>query len=257
MNVLTSDRTKHGGKPSGGSAPARPFSAQRKRTVKPSQGTGGEATDNTADSARSDKPATATTPSTAKTATTTPTTSVRGRSRHKRSRGRLAAEWAFIFAVAFSVAMLVRATVVQAFFIPSESMTPTLEIGDRLLVDKVSFRVREIHRSEVIVFKRPSALKEDYKDLIKRVIGLPGDLVEGRDNKVFINGVELDESAYLPAGTVTEAFAPVRVPVDAYFVMGDNRSGSYDSRAWGTVDSDLVVGKAIITVWPVNRASFL
>ncbi len=181
----------------------------------------------------------------------------RGRSRHARSSGRLIAEWTFILVVALSVAMLVRATVVQAFYIPSKSMVPTLMVGDRLLVDKVSYHVREIQRGEVIVFERPPAVNPEFKDLIKRVIGLPGDLVEGRSNQVFINGKLLKEDSYLPAGTKTSAFAPVRVPIDSYFVMGDNREGSWDSRFWGTVERKLVVGKAIVTVWPVTRIGSL
>jgi signal peptidase I len=181
----------------------------------------------------------------------------RGRSRHSRNPVRLAVEWIFILVVALSVAMLVRATVVQAFYIPSKSMVPTLMVGDRLLVDKVSFRVREIQRGEVIVFDRPPDVNPEFKELIKRVIGLPGDLVEGHDNQVFINGTPLKESGYLPAGTVTKDFVAVRVPIDSYFVMGDNRENSYDSRYWGTVERKLVVGKAIVTVWPVTRIGSL
>jgi signal peptidase I len=176
----------------------------------------------------------------------------RGRNRRGRGLARVIAEWVAIITVALSVALLVRATVVQAFWIPSTSMTPTLKVGDRLLVDKVSFQVREIHRGEIIVFERPATLKEDFKDLIKRVIGLPGDTVEGHDGAVFVNGKRLPEP-YLPAGLTTKDFAPQRVPIDNYFVMGDNREVSWDSRYWGTVERKLVVGKAIVRVWPPSQ----
>ncbi len=176
----------------------------------------------------------------------------RGRNRHGRGLVRVVGEWIAIIAVALSVALLVRATVVQAFWIPSTSMTPTLMVGDRLLVDKVSFQVREIHRGEIIVFERPATLKEDFKDLIKRVVGLPGDIVEGHDGGVFVNGKRLPEP-YLPAGLTTKDFPPQQVPIDNYFVMGDNREVSWDSRYWGTVERKLVVGKAIVRVWPPSQ----
>ena len=180
----------------------------------------------------------------------------KGRNRHGRGLARILAEWLAIIAVALSVALLVRATVIQAFWIPSTSMTPTLQVNDRLLVDKVSFQVREIGRGEIIVFERPAKLQEDFKDLIKRVVGLPGDTVEGRDGAVFVNGKKLAEP-YLPAGVITKDFPPQQVPIDNYFVMGDNREVSWDSRYWGTVERKLVVGKAILRVWPPSQAGRL
>jgi signal peptidase I len=176
----------------------------------------------------------------------------RGRNRQGRGLVRVVAEWVAIIAVALSVALLVRATVVQAFWIPSTSMTPTLKVGDRLLVDKVSFQVREIHRGEIIVFERPATVTEEFKDLIKRVVGLPGDTVEGHDGGVYVNGKRLAEP-YLPAGLTTKDFPPQQVPIDNYFVMGDNREVSWDSRYWGTVERKLVVGKALVRVWPPTQ----
>jgi signal peptidase I len=176
----------------------------------------------------------------------------RGRNRQGRGLARVIGEWLAIIAVALSVALLVRATVVQAFWIPSTSMTPTLKVGDRLLVDKVSFQVREIHRGEIIVFERPATVTEEFKDLIKRVVGLPGDTVEGHDGGVYVNGKRLDEP-YLPAGLTTKDFPPQQVPIDNYFVMGDNREVSWDSRYWGTVERKLVVGKAMVRVWPPTQ----
>lgn len=176
----------------------------------------------------------------------------RGRGRPS-SRRRWFIEWGLILVAAVSVAVLVRATVVQAFYIPSPSMVPTLKVHDRLLVDKVTFHVRDVRRGDIVVFKRPPALHDkEINDLIKRVIGLPGDTVEGRDGHVFVNGKQLPEP-YLPKGLTTAAFDPVVVPLDAYFVMGDNRPESYDSRFWGTVDKSLIVGRAMFRIFPPTR----
>lgn len=185
-------------------------------------------------------------------ASSAPSARSAGRVRHQRSKVRSITEWAIILVTALLVALLVRQTVVQAFYIPSESMVPTLKIQDRLLVDKLTFQVREVRHGEIIVFGRPPAVAENIKDLVKRVIGLPGDTVEGRDGVVFLNGKPLEEP-YLPKGTVTSSFPAIRVPLDSYFVMGDNRGASYDSRFWGTVDRSLVVGRAFVRVYPPNR----
>ena len=132
-------------------------------------------------------------------------------------------------------------------------MVPTLKVHDRLLVDKVTLHAREIRRGDIIVFKRPEGFSDTtIKDLIKRVIGLPGDTVDGHDGRVWVNGKALPEP-YLPKGRTTEKFDPVRVPVDNYFVMGDNRAQSFDSRFWGTVPRESVVGRALVRVWPFSR----
>ncbi len=178
---------------------------------------------------------------------------MRGRNRYEKRKISAVKEWSAIVVIALLVAFLVRTFVVQAFWIPSASMVPTLKIGDRLLVEKITPSVRDIHRREIIVFERPEGVDPELKDLIKRVIGLPGELVEGKDHKIFINGVALDEP-YLPKGVVPTAdpFGPVRVPIDSYFVMGDNRAQSYDSRFWGTVARHQVVGRAVIRIWPIG-----
>lgn len=176
-----------------------------------------------------------------------------GRRRSNEKRLRWGIEWAVIIVAAISVAVLVRTTVVQAFYIPSPSMVPTLKVHDRLLVDKVTFHARDIRRGDIVVFKRPPALKQkDINDLIKRVIGLPGDHVEGRGGQVYVNGVALAEP-YLPKTIQTAPFDEVIVPIDAYFVMGDNRPESYDSRFWGTVNHKLIIGRAMVRIWPINR----
>jgi signal peptidase I len=179
---------------------------------------------------------------------------LRGRRRAPKSTIASLVEWVLIVVLAVGVALLVRSQVVQTFFIPTVSMTPTLEVDDRLLVDKVTLRTREIRRGDIIVFKRPEEFTDKtVKDLIKRVIALPGETIEGRDGKVFVNGKELAEP-YLVKGVVTSPFAAVRVPVDNYFMMGDNRGESFDSRQWGTIEREDVIGRALVRIWPISRA---
>jgi signal peptidase I len=184
---------------------------------------------------------------------------LRGRRRKRQSTVGVIAEWALIIGLAISVALLVRAYVVQTFFIPTESMTPTLRVNDRLLVEKISLKTREVERSDIIVFEKPENFDDPNKkinDLVKRVIGLPGELVEGKNGRVFINGSPLEEP-YLPAGVTTADFSPRKVPVDNYFVMGDNRPGSNDSRYWGTVPREKIVGRPLFRIWPVSRIGSL
>jgi signal peptidase I len=174
--------------------------------------------------------------------------------------------------IAVILALFIRTFVVQAFKIPTGSMENNLLIGDHLLVNKFVFGPSEsnvenavlplgtIHRGDVVVFKYP---EEPERDFIKRVIGLPGESVELRQKKVYVNGTPLEEP-YVhflePPGTasassevtsmdVRERFGPVTVPADHYFVMGDNRDNSQDSRYWGFLPRDYVKGKALIIYW--------
>ena len=137
-------------------------------------------------------------------------------------------------------------------------MVPELKVHDRVLVNKVSYRLHDIHRGDIVVFKRPpNEIGNDaIKDLIKRVIGLPGDTIEGRNNHIFVSGRQLDEP-YLHAGVVIDDFSPRRIPAGHYFVMGDNRTNSKDSRAFGPIPRSLVVGRAFVRVWPVTNLSLL
>jgi signal peptidase I len=166
--------------------------------------------------------------------------------------------------VAVILAFFVRTFVVQAFKIPSSSMEPNLLVGDHLLVNKfVSaptmttvensvLPITTIQRGDVIVFKHP---RMPERDLIKRTVGLPGETVELRDGRVYINDKALDEpyahfllpqgGADLPAGDPRRKFGPVTVPADSYFMMGDNRDNSEDSRYWGTLPRNHVKGKAL------------
>jgi signal peptidase I len=175
--------------------------------------------------------------------------------------------------IAVILALFIRTFVVQAFKIPTGSMEPNLLIGDHLLVNKFVFApaarldrpilpIGTIHRRDVIVFKYP---EEPERDFIKRVIGLPGETVELREKKVYVNGTALDEpyAHFLapPSGAgaseyhevtsfdVRERYGPVTVPPDHFFVMGDNRDNSQDSRYWGFLPRDYIKGKALVIYW--------
>jgi signal peptidase I len=174
--------------------------------------------------------------------------------------------------IAVILALFIRTFVVQAFKIPTGSMENNLLIGDHLLVNKFVFGPTEtgaertllpvgtIKRRDIIVFKYP---EEPDRDFIKRVIGLPGETVEVREKKVYINGTALDEPYVhflAPASApselhevtsfdVRERFGPVTVPADQYFMMGDNRDNSADSRYWGFLRRDYIKGKALVIYW--------
>lgn len=175
--------------------------------------------------------------------------------------------------IAIILALFIRTFVVQAFKIPSGSMKPTLLIGDHILVNKFIYGIKLpfIHKTiipvaepkhkDIIVFEFP--LNPDL-DFIKRVIGLPGDTILIRNKKIYINnkllspdpGVHSDPSI-LPAGrSRRDNYGPITVPAGKYFVMGDNRDNSYDSRFWGFVDKSAILGKAFIIYWSWNSNDF-
>ncbi len=160
--------------------------------------------------------------------------------------------WVGILAVAVGIALLLRLFVVQTFFVPSGSMYPTLQPGDRILVQKIGYSVGE---GSIIVFRTPPGYRPGdcagagENDLVKRVIGLPGETIWSRGNTVMINGKPLREP-YLRKGLPLGA--PIRrqtVPPNDYFVMGDNRPVSCDSRVWGYVPKADVVGTVFLVVW--------
>src|SRR5690606_16066374 len=164
--------------------------------------------------------------------------------RRARSPLRSLLEWALVIGGALGVALLIQTFLFQAFYIPSESMEPTLAEGDRVLVNKLSDSPGDLSRGDVVVFERPpNEPPSEVQDLIKRVIGLPGETVEGREGVVYVDGVPIDEP-YLAPATVTAPFAPVVVPDGHLFVMGDNRGNSRDSRFFGPIHGDLIVGRA-------------
>ena len=170
-----------------------------------------------------------------------------------------------VVVVAVLVAVLLRTFVVQTFYIPSGSMEPTLQIGDRILVDKLSYHLHGVHRGDIVVFGRPRAENcggPEVNDLVKRVVGLPGDVLTLSGGYVYVDGRRLDES-WLPSseqgvttagptGTSYDLAHAYRVPANDYFVMGDNRTDSCDSRYWGPVRRSLIVGKVSLRVWPIT-----
>jgi signal peptidase I len=176
--------------------------------------------------------------------------------RRQRSGARQAIEWVLLVGAALVIALLIKTFLVQAFFIPSASMDPTLKVHDRVLVNKLSYKAHGIHRGDIVVFTKPPHEPEEIKDLIKRVIGLPGETVSGVNGHVYINGRPLQEP-YLPAGTVSTIDHPWKIPPGDIFVMGDNRTNSADSRVFGPIKESSVVGRAFVKIWPLSRIGFL
>lgn len=174
----------------------------------------------------------------------------------ERSSVRGVVEWLVVLGSAVVVALLLRAFLFQAFYIPSASMEETLLINDRVLVNKLSYRLHDINRGDVVVFHRPDADAGEFRDLIKRVIGLPGETIEATDNTIYINGQVLIEP-YLTPGEVIADFDSVEIPEGELFMMGDNRDNSGDSRVFGTVAIDRVVGRAFFLFWPLDRVGSL
>lgn len=167
-------------------------------------------------------------------------------------------EWIVVVGGALVIALVIKTFLLQAFYIPSSSMVSTLNIGDRVLVNKLSYDLHDVHRGDIIVFERPEAEAgtSTITDLIKRVIGLPGDTVEAQNGQVLVNGEPLDEP-YLDEGVTTGDFDPVTVPEGQYFMMGDNRGDSRDSRFFGPIAEETIVGRAFFRVWPLGDVSTL
>lgn len=182
-------------------------------------------------------------------------------------------EYAESIIIAVILALIIRTFVVQAFKIPSGSMEDTLAIGDHILVNKFIYgtkipfmdkrilTIRDPKRGDVIVFEYP---EDPSKDFIKRVIGTPGDEVEVRDKKVYVNGkmyenpheVHKEKDLIPREQNPRDNFGPIKVPENSYFVMGDNRDRSYDSRFWGFVKNPKIKGLAFIKYWSWDSANF-
>jgi signal peptidase I len=178
---------------------------------------------------------------------------------------------------ALCLTLVMKANVAQAFFIPSASMEPQLQEGDRVLVSRTAYRLHDVRRGDIVVFPSPTAdpvdegfvertvndlletvaLRDPGEDeLIKRVLGLPGETIAGVDGRVVIDGRVVSEP-YLPDDVRTADFGPVTIPEGHVFVMGDNRGNSADSRVIGAIEVDTIVGRAIARIWPPSRAAFL
>ncbi|OPY56320.1 MAG: Signal peptidase I T [Pelotomaculum sp. PtaU1.Bin035] len=154
--------------------------------------------------------------------------------------------------LAVALSLIVRTYLAEARWIPSTSMLPTLKVGDRLLIDKISMKFNGINHGDIIVFHAPpsSGMNED---MIKRVVGLPGDTVSIKKGTVYINGNPLDEPYELEKPK--DDFKPFTVPGNSIFVMGDNRNNSFDSRFWGVVPEELIIGRALACYYPFSNAA--
>ena len=182
-------------------------------------------------------------------------------------------EYAESIIIAIILALIIRTFLVQAFKIPSGSMEDTLAIGDHILVNKFLYgskipftdkrilKIRDPRRGDVIVFEYP---EDPSKDFIKRVIGTPGDVIEEKNKQVYVNGqpyvnpheVHKENDLISREQNPRDNFGPVKVPADSYFVMGDNRDRSYDSRFWGFVKNPKIKGLAFIKYWSWDSPRF-
>ena len=184
-----------------------------------------------------------------------------------------AIEWLAVIVGALLVAFLIKTFLMQAYYIPSSSMTPALQVGDRVLVNKLSYEFGEVSRGDLVVFKRTEVDTGNKTDLIKRVIATEGELLEISGGEIFITEKggkdrKLLVEPYLAEGVTTQGFAfeglcpeseanTCLIPENFIFVMGDNRSGSRDSRYFGPVNTDDIVGRAFIRIWPLGSLKLL
>lgn len=198
----------------------------------------------------------------------------------KRSRLAFLTELPGLLFISLALALVIKTFLFQAFYIPSESMLPTLEVGDRVLVNKVGYHFHPPRRGDIIVFEDPhpgpeadrSALSAFWnwlteglgvssnpeKDFIKRVIGLPGETVEIRRGKVYIDGRELRHEPYVSSVADTSDSGPFKVPPEQLFVMGDNRTASSDSRtSLSYIPYDRVIGRAFVIIWPPSNLQWV
>ncbi len=201
----------------------------------------------------------------------------------KKGINRTVIEWVVLVVAAILIALVIKQFLFQAFYIPSRSMVPTLEVGDRVLVNKLSYDLHDVNRGDIVVFRAEPNLdwqRAGIDDLVKRVIALPGEtLTQCQPGRVCIDGRLLTEN-YLPKGTSTDLYhgtldadgkpdskmhgcaanspkGGCTVPPGEYFVMGDNRSESSDARDHGPIKGSSIVGRVFVRIWPLNRLGFL
>jgi len=149
------------------------------------------------------------------------------------------------------MALIIRAFFLQVFWIPSGSMEPTLDIKDRIVVNKVSYHFRDPRRMEIVVFRQVNSPDNQKRDLIKRLVGLPGETLQLKEGTIYINGKPLTETHTINNDYAD--FGPVTIPADSYFVMGDNRPASADSRYWGFLPKVNLIGPAFLRLWPLTK----
>jgi len=170
-------------------------------------------------------------------------------------------DWVVVLAVATSIALVVRAYVVQTYYIPSLSMYPTLKVGDRILVLKAAYRFTSPATGDVIVFRAPPAERTmcdspEVDDLVKRIIGTPGEMIWSVGDSIYVDGHVLHQN-WSHVDPLGEAIRRQTIPANDYFVMGDNHPESCDSRVWGYVPLGNIVGKAVLIFWPISRFSII
>jgi signal peptidase I len=189
-----------------------------------------------------------------------------------KARGNTLLDYAVIAVVAIGLALVIQAYLVKPYRIPSPSMVDTLEIGDRVLVNRVVYHLKELEHGDVVVFRWPNNRDVVF---IKRVVGLPGDRLQAKDGKLYVNGVAQEEPYVHKTNGVTDPTNPsgtiagttmsqpwglsdeYTVPQGHYFMMGDNRTNSDDSRVWGPVPEDDLIGEAFFVYWPLDRLGTL
>jgi signal peptidase I len=164
-------------------------------------------------------------------------------------------DWLETIIVALVFALIIRAFFLQVFWIPSSSMEPTLNINDRIVVNKVIYNFREPKRMEVVVFRQVAPPGVPKRDLIKRIIGLPGDKLEIKEGIISVNGKAIEETH--PMNRDYMDFKFTIVPENAYFVMGDNRPASADSRYWGFLPKSNLIGLAVMKIWPITQIGLI
>ena len=183
---------------------------------------------------------------------------------------RIAVDWVITLAVAVGVVLTVKVEVANPYRIPSASMEPTLRcakpapgcdatFSDRVIADRLAYRFRDPHRGDIVVFDAPEAAAQRCDEggtFVKRIVGLPGEVVSERNGTVFVDGKPLHESYVDRRLRDFRTQTWPRVPKGSYFVMGDNRGSSCDSREWGAVPRGNLIGPVIVTYWPPNRISF-
>ena len=159
-----------------------------------------------------------------------------------------------IVIIALVIVIPIRYFVFQPFFVRGQSMEPNFYHGDYLIVEKISFRLREIKRGEVVVFRHPNKLATAF---IKRIIGLPGETIKIRDGTVYLQEQALDESVYLPENLRTTGDLEIILGENEFFVLGDNRDASLDSRKWGALPREDIVGRVHLRAWPINAFALI
>lgn len=168
-------------------------------------------------------------------------------------RARSILSWGWVLLAAITLALLMRTFLIAAFSIPSESMEPVLQVGDHLLVSKLSYVIGDPDPGDIVVFRTPESMEPaQTAELIKRVVAVGGQSIEADGGQLVVDGVPVPED-YLPDDTYTRDFGPLLVPAEHVFVMGDNRLSSQDSRVFGFVAEDDIVGRAFVRFWPPTR----